>query len=414
MIFNELRRHGRLAARRHPMYEENLAGKLTSYVMAAGWAGYLIVFGTILASSFTNMVPNWEPYHVMNGIALIFILALDFLLRIPFQKTPTQEVKPYLLLPVKKKRIIDFLLLRSGLSLFNLFWLFLFVPFSFLTITKFFGVLGVISYLIGIWLIILINNYWYLLCRTLINERIWWILLPIVFYGGTGCLLLIPQDSPLFYFFMDLGDGYIQGDILYFLGTILVIILLWLINRKIMSGLIYSELSKVDDTLIKHVSEYKFFERYGEVGEYMRLELKMLLRNRRCKGSLRSITIVIIAFSTLLSFSSVYDGNVMTSFICVYNFAAFGMIILSQIMSFEGNYIDGLMSRKESIRSLLKAKYYIYSIGEIIPFLLMIPAIIMHKLTLLGAFAWFFYTIGFIYFCFFQLAVYNIQTVPLN
>ena len=62
MIFNELRRHERLAARRHPMYEENLAGKIISYVMAAGWAGYLILFGTILASSFTNMVPNWEPY----------------------------------------------------------------------------------------------------------------------------------------------------------------------------------------------------------------------------------------------------------------------------------------------------------------------------------------------------------------
>ena len=48
---------------------------------------------------------------------------LDFLLRIPFQKTPTQEVKPYLLLPVKRNRIIDFLLIRSGLSLFNLCWL---------------------------------------------------------------------------------------------------------------------------------------------------------------------------------------------------------------------------------------------------------------------------------------------------
>ena len=43
-----------------------------------------------------------------------------------------------------------------------------------------------------------------------------------------------------------------------------------------MSGLIYAELAKVDDAHIKHVSEYKFFERYGEVGEYMRLELKML------------------------------------------------------------------------------------------------------------------------------------------
>ena len=320
MIFNELRKHGRLAAKRHPMYEKNKVAKIFGYVMGAFWAGYLIFFGTTFAFGFSDMVPNREPYHVMNGVVLIFILALDFLLRVPFQKTPTQEVKPYLLLPVKRNRVIDFLLIRSGLSLFNLFWLFLFVPFSFITITKFFGTIGVITYLIGILLLIIANNYWYLLCRTLISERIWWILLPIVFYGGTGCLLLIPQDSPLFYFFMDLGDGYIQGDILYFLGTILVIILLWLINRKIMSGLIYAELSKVDDTRIKHVSEYKFFERYGEVGEYMRLELKMLLRNRRCKGSLRSITIVVIAFSTLLSFSSVYDGNVMTSFICVYNF----------------------------------------------------------------------------------------------
>ena len=114
-----------------------------------------------------------------------------------------------------------------------------------------------------------------MLCRTLINERIWWVLLPIAFYGGLGCLAFIPEDSPLFYFFMDLGDGYINGNILCFLGTILVIAILWLINRKIMSGLIYAELAKVDDTRIKHVSEYKFFERYGEVGEYMRLELKI-------------------------------------------------------------------------------------------------------------------------------------------
>lgn len=64
---------------------------------------------------------------------------------------------------------------------------------------------------------------------------------------------------------MDLGDGYIQGNILYFLGTILVIAILWLINRKIMSGLIYAELAKVEDSQIKHVSEYKFFERYGKL-----------------------------------------------------------------------------------------------------------------------------------------------------
>ena len=160
MIFNELRKHGRLASKRHPMYEKNKVAKIFGYIGVAFWAGYLIFFGTTFAFGFADMVPNREPYHVMNAVALIFILALDFLLRIPFQKTPTQEVKPYLLLPVKRNRIIDFLLIRSGLSLFNLFWLFMFVPFSFITITKYFGISGVLTYLIGIWLLIVANNYW--------------------------------------------------------------------------------------------------------------------------------------------------------------------------------------------------------------------------------------------------------------
>ena len=182
-LFLDLRKHGKLAEKRNPMYEKSKFGKFWMYFMFVFWAGYLIFFGTTFAFGFSDMVPNREPYHVMNAVVLIFILALDFLLRVPFQKTPTQEVKPYLLLPVKRVSVIDFLLIRSGLSLFNLFWLFLFVPFSFITITKFFGIPGVITYLIGILLLIIANNYWYLLCRTLINERIWWILLPIVFYG---------------------------------------------------------------------------------------------------------------------------------------------------------------------------------------------------------------------------------------
>ena len=66
MIFNELRKHGRLAAKRHPMYEKNKVAKILGYVMGAFWAGYLIFFGTTFAFGFSDMVPNREPYHVMN------------------------------------------------------------------------------------------------------------------------------------------------------------------------------------------------------------------------------------------------------------------------------------------------------------------------------------------------------------
>lgn len=414
MIFNELRKHGRLASKRHPMYEKNRFGKVLMYIGAIFWAGYLIFFGTSFALMFSEGIPNREPYHVMSAAGLIFVLIIDFLLRFPFQTTPTQEVKPYLLLPVKRNRLIDFLLIRSGLSGFNLIWLFMFVPFAIITVTKYYGFLGAFSYCLGIWLLIIINNYWYLFCKTLIDEHLVWIVLPITVYGTLIAGIFIPDESPLFYFLMDLADRFITNNVPTYLMTVGVIALIWLANRKLMSSLIYAELAKTKDTKVESLSEFGFFEKYGEVGEYMRLEVKMMLRNKRCKGSLRMVGLCIVMFSALLSFTEAYDGAIMNTFILLYAFSAFGMVILSQIMGFEGNYLDGLMSRKESIMNLFKAKYYIYSLGTVIPLLLLIPAFIMEKLTFLQAISWLFFTTGPIYFGFFQLAVYNKQTVPLN
>ena len=328
-LFLELRKHGKLAAKRNPMYEKNKFGKFWMYFMAIFWAGYLIFFGSTFAFAFNGGAT--EAYHVLNS-GLIFVMALDFLMRFPFQKTPTQEVKPYLLLPIKRNRLIDFLLIRSGLNGFNLIWLFFFVPFSILTITKFYGITGVITYCIGIWLLMIFNNYWFLLCRTLMNERIWWVALPVLVYGGIAAALFIPDKSPLFDYSIDLGEGFIHGNLLVYLGVLIAIVVMWFINRYVMIGLIYDEINKVEDTKVKHVSEYKFLDRYGEIGEYMRLELKLLFRNKVCKTALRTVVIVVVAFSCVLSFTEVYDGTGMKNFIMVYNFVLFDKKYLSTCM----------------------------------------------------------------------------------
>ncbi|MDR0658617.1 MAG: DUF5687 family protein, partial [Mediterranea sp.] len=285
-LFNELRRHGKLAAKRHPMVEKNRFGKFFMYFMVIFWIGYLIFFGVSFALIFREAAPNMEPYHLLNS-GLLFILLLDFTMRFPFQKTPTQEVKPYLLLPVKRNRLIDFLLIRSGLSAFNAFWLFFFIPFAlFSTIPKYFGIGGVMTYSLGVWLLMIFNNYAFLLCRTLIRERVWWIGLPITAYGLLG-VAEFTLDHPVSTFTRDLGEGFIEGQVWAYLIVVLAIVVMWLINRTVMSKLVYVEMNRVEDTRIRVLSEYKFLERYGEIGEYFRLELKMLLRNKRCKASLR-------------------------------------------------------------------------------------------------------------------------------
>lgn len=411
MLFNELRIHRKLAAKRHPMYEKNKFGKGFAYFMAVFWIGYLIFFGTSFAFAFAESVPNMEPYHILNR-GMFIVLILDFIMRFPFQKTPTQEMKPYLLLPVKRSRLLDFLLLRSGMNGFNFLWLCMYVPFALLTVPRFYGIVGVIAYCTGIYLVVLVNNYWYLLCRTLMNERVWWVILPAAAYGILA-LVEFTSDHPVSTFTMNLGEKFIEGNIPVFMGVVAVVALMWFINRRVMAGMVYSELNRVEDTKVLKVSEYKFFERYGEVGEYFRLELKMLFRNKRLKSALRSIAIVLVLFSGILAFSDYY-GVFMQGFIAVYSFVVFGVAILTQLMGYEGNYFDGLMSRKESIYNLLRAKYYFYSLMELIPFILAIPAVIMGKLTLLNAFSLMFFATGVVYFMLFQMAVYNNKTVPLN
>lgn len=410
-FFKELWIQGKLTSKRNPMFEKNRFAKVWIYIGVGFWACYLIFLGVVFALGFSE--GGRESYQVLNS-GLIIFLVIDFLIRFPFQQTPTQEVKPYLLMPVRKKRIVDFLLIRSGLDMFNLFWFFFFVPFACFALFRFFGITGIIGYLIGIWLLIIINNYWFLLCRTLINEKVWWILLPASFYGAIAAALFIPKHSILMNWFIDLGDGFIQFNILFFLAAICLIVCLWFINSRMMSSQIYKEINKVDDIKIKHLSEYKFLDRFGMIGEFSRLELKMLFRNRATKISMRMILILIIMFVAIQSFTQAYNDKFGKIFIIMYAFCAVGITLLLQIMAFEGNYIDGLMVRKECILSLLKAKYYLSCLYTIIPFIILIPSMVMGKITILFALSMDFFCIGLIYFILFQLAVYNMQTVPLN
>lgn len=411
-LFLELRRHARLADKRHPMYDKSRFARFWMYLGAMFWAGYLIFIGTGLALAFEDAAV--EPYDLLNS-GLVFVLALDFLLRFPFQKTPTQEVKPYLLLPVRRNRLIDFLLIRSGLSGFNFIWMFLFVPFAVLTVMKFYGLWGVLTYCAGIWLLMMFNNYWYLLCRTLLGERIWWVLLPVAVYGGLALGIFLPEDdSPVLDAFCTLGEGFIQGNALIFALTLAAIAGMWFVNSRVIRRLIYNELNKTEDSTVQvsKLSEYKFLDRYGMTGEYMRLELKLMLRNKMCRKSLISIVVVILLFSAMISFSGIYDN--MADFWVMYNYVIVSLLAFSALMGYEGNYMDGLMTRRESLFALLRAKYVLYSLVLLLPLLLMLPGVATGKLSLLQILGWGLFTAGAVNCGFFQLAVYNNRTVDLN
>ena len=79
-IIYELYKLGKLAEKRHPMYESSKYAKLMIYIGAAFWAGYLAFFGILFAIGFQGEAV--EPYHMLNQ-GLLFVLVLDYVMRLP-------------------------------------------------------------------------------------------------------------------------------------------------------------------------------------------------------------------------------------------------------------------------------------------------------------------------------------------
>ena len=346
---------------------------------------------------------------------MAYLLMADFLMRFTMTKLPVQEIKPFVLLPMGKNRVLRSYLVLSGMSGYNFIWMFMLVPFGFGTLFRYFGFVGVLGFLLGYWLLMLANNYWYVLCRTLMNQSILYILLPIAVYALLLVGLLVPDTNYIGNFCMELGEGFFQWEWPAFVGVMAVIWGMFELCHIMQKRVVYKELSKTEVVKkLKRVAEYKFLDRFGEVGEYMRLEIKLLSRNKVPRTQFFMGLSYMLIISVGLAFTDIYDADFMRYFFIVYNFSVLGVMVLSQTMSFEGNYLDGLMSRKESILNLLRAKYYVQCVILLLPLIIMLIPIAKGKLPLLSALACFFLASGFTFWILMQLAVYNKLTINLN
>jgi len=422
LLYKLISKNQRLQDRRHPMFEKNMAMKVFGYVVAAFWAVYLMVFGVSFYYLFEGGA--LESFDMIDG-GLILFLAVDFFFRFGMQETPAQNVKQYRLMPISTNFLLNTFLARMGLRLYNLFWFFFFVPFSLLAIPQFYGISGMIGYLIGIWLLFVINGYWYLIWRTLINKHWWYVIAPLIFYGVMIYFGLIDDEytqklwgegntQPLFYGSLNLMRWACQWNPLSFLILIATIIPLFLINRVMQGRAVYFEISKTDEVKKVKSRDFKFLDKFGEIGEYLKLEIKSVMRNAVVKKQFISAFICMIIFNSIFSFTDVYDAAFMRVYILVYCFSCLGVMMLTSVMCPEGNYIDGLMSRKESVLSLLKAKYFFNCMLTLIPLLFCIMPIIKEKITVIEALGCLFFTTGCVFPFLFQLAVYNDSTINLN
>lgn len=416
-IIRELRRHRKLAEKRAIDYERNKTAKYVLMFLGGFVIVYLIFFAVIF-SLVANESTSETAIELMMGISP-YILLVDFLFRFVAQQTPSQIVKPYVLLPIPKSTCIDTFVGTSLFTWGNAIWFAMLIPYTIMSVLFVEGFWPTVGFLLCFYLLILANSQWYSIVRTLINNSLVYWLVPIVVYAIVALPVLLKGGSEkgfenFFDLYAGIGTNISDGSALPYLGALALLVVLVAINRRLQMANVMREISKTEQTKLHSVSQFAYFDRFGEVGQYLKLEIKSILRNKNPRKGFVMATAIVLMFSLIIALTDVYDGQFMTNFWCVYNFVIYGSMQLTRVMCNEGNYIDCLMVRRENILKLLRAKYIFNTAILVLPFVLMLPTVFAGKWSILMLVAYAVFTAGFQYFILFQMAVYNKQTVPLN
>ena len=406
-LFLMLRRNIKLSNRRHPMFEQNKVAIVFTMIGVGFMSIYFIAIGTMMGWGARGGAED------MIFAVLPIFLILDFFMRFGGQQLPMLMIKPYLLMPIKRNDITDCFIIMSMLSSYNLLWLLVFVPYFFIVCCgglPFSTTMGML--LVCEWLFV-INALWYMLVRTLINQSLWWIALPIVVYclPLTPLLIMGPEKGfeKLCEFFFDHAYSLVGVAVYAVLTAVLFIV-----NSRLQKRLAASEVAAEEKKDFQNTADIAFLNRYGLTGEYLKLEIKSAIRNKALRQRYIQGLFIITMFSLILAFTDTYDGRFTVNMWCLYCFVFFGAVNLVKIMAPEGNYIDLLMTHKENILQILKAKYYFFCLVLVIPALLLIPPVVSGRFSVLMVIAYILVTTGICYFLLFQLAVYNKSSLPLN
>ena len=410
-LFFLLRKNTKLSEKRNPMFEANQYSKLFGYIMASILAIEFIALGTFL-----GWLAAKEDSPEMLFYIMPFLLILDFGMRFMTQQTPLMLVKPYLLTPISKYTAIECFLVNQVLNLGNLFWMVIFLPYVFIVWCGGLPFWSAIGMLLLLHFMVVVNSQWYLLVRTLVNQSMFWWALPAAFYGLLiGPFFLLPDEI------LDKYTDFIEGMVDHmnslwwiFLLFAVLFVILFTINRYLQMHLVYDEISTKEKAKLKHVSQFTALDRFGQIGEYLKLELKSVMRNKAIRTRFLQAVILPTMFSLCIAFLDIYKTSFERNFFCLYAFIFFGAANLVKIMCPEGNYIDLLMVHKENTLTLLRAKYYFYCAVLLLPLLITLIPVFTGKFTILMILAYLLTATGPVYFMLFQLAVWNKQSLPLN
>jgi hypothetical protein len=296
---------------------------------------------------------------------LIIAWVADLIFKYMWQEMPTQNIKPFLTMNIRKKTLVNYMLSKTFLSAFSWLNSLFFVTFSIVAILKGYDVLGTFTWLVGVSLLFYLNNFINILFNDKENIAI---AVACIFAAVAGLayyniIPVLSYSEKFFYNFYD-REYFVVISIILFSA-------LWKISFKHIYKVFYLDEGLEAKKQIGKTENIAFLNKYGAIGTFINNDIKMLRRNKVTKGVL--LGSVLFLFYGMLMFSSpVYKTPAMMMFMGLFVTGGFQFMFGQRVPAFDSSYYPLMMTLNVPYKEYLKAKWWLMNIVTAVSMILAI------------------------------------------
>lgn len=311
--------------------------------------------------------PEQDPLKIVNAILLIVFIG-DLIFRYLMQKLPVMNIKPMLHLPIKKKKLVNYILTKSAFSFFNVMTMFFFIPFAIVLIKEGYAMYNVLGWLIGLFFIILSANY----LNFLINKsNIALTVLATILIGAIGLQyyniynLKIPSSF--------LFDG-LYANPIYAFVPVALLAFLYFLNYKQLSTQIYLDDAVATKTKEATSSDLSFIDRFGSLAPFIKNDMRQIWRNKRTK-TVFFMSFLFLFYAIIFFSNKVYEEKMPAFLVFAALFVTGGFVMNfgQYIPAWDSAHYRMIMSQNIRYRKFLESKWLLMVIITFFLYILSIP-----------------------------------------
>lgn len=391
---------------RSPYWTQSLVQTIILGFFALYFALSLLAIGFLFDKIISEQFPGMDVIQKFNGLMAFYFLG-DLFMRFFFQRFPALHIRPYLHLPIQRKQLIHYLLIRSIPSFFSWLPLFLILPFFFKVIIGAYTISAALAWLGFMLAMVFLNNFLaFYLSKSFGTKPL--IALAILALAGGLFYLDIQKILPVSDTFAAWIQQVIDQPILILIPLAISGLVYWGLFNLLKRHAYIDEIGGNNNEVVSTM-DFGLGSRFGKIGEEIELELKLIWRSARSRTFVY-ISIAFIFYPFILMGDEEFSVP-LGMFVGLILTGAFMLNYAQLLLSWHSPHFDFILTQNISIRDFFLSRYYLLAISNVILLVLSLPYLfIIPQLGLINL-AMFFYNTGVVIFIYMVLANFSSKRI---